>query len=221
MRDKDKLGISDEEPLDNLWRRTRWRPQPHALSAATGYQPGWEDGHEVGTALRQCNSRYLAIEDHLKHNGWQYTPSLNEPMTVLDLGAYTGYFCKRLHDTFGAQCVAVDNQPRLKASEGVRVIKELLNPGRIRRELGHFDVALCLSVLHHHADWYDYITALRESADLCFFETASLDEPLGSYRGYAAGAEEVLTDIGTIIARTPPMHGQHLRPLWAVPGIDS
>ena len=137
-------------------------------------------------------------------------------MTVLDLGAYTGYFCRRLHDDFGAQCTAVDNNPSLTESEGVTVIPRLLNPDGIR-ELGHFDVTLCLSVLHHHANWYDYLPALLDSADVVFIETANPNEQMNNqYKPFAIGAHREMEKIGKVIAETPPMYGNALRPLWVV-----
>jgi hypothetical protein len=186
-------------------------PRPHA-APARGYQPQWVDGREVGVGNRECASRYRAIKDYLTQN-----TNVHFMPTVLDLGAYTGYFCRRLHDDLGAQCTAVDNNPSLEESEGVTVIPRLLNPAGVR-ELGHFDVTLCLSVLHHHANWYDFLAALVESADVVFIETAHPQERMNNqYRPYVIGAHQEMQKIGKVIAETPPLYdSKYKRPLWVV-----
>ena len=56
-------------------------------------------------------------------------------------------------------------------------MREQLTPPAIRK-LGPFDVALCLSVLHHQPKWRAYLNALCASAELVFVETAHPDEVL-------------------------------------------
>lgn len=185
-------------------------PRPHRPNGPVGYQPGWVDGKEVGVGTRQCASRYKAIREYIQQSGASISP------TVLDIGAYTGYFCRRLVDDLGAQCTAVDNNPQLEESDGVRVIPKLLNPDEIRK-LGHHDVTLCLSVLHHHQNWFDYLSALVESADIVFIETAHPDERMSAHhKPYVIGAHREMQRIGKLIAETPPLYGNYLRPLWVV-----
>jgi hypothetical protein len=181
------------------------------VESLSGYQPDWVDGKEVGVGWRDCAARYQAIADHLK----AYGPL--SPPKVLDVGAYTGYFCRRLYSDFRAQCVAVDSNSRLRPSEGVTVINETITPDGIR-ELGHFDAALCLSVLHHHKNWYEYLGVLLEVADICYIETANPQENLGSHRAYAVGAHNELSKMGEVLCCTAPMTGEknHLRSLWVV-----
>ncbi len=191
----------------NLYRS----PHPPG-NTPTAYQPVWDmKNHcEVGTGWRDCDGRFQAIKNYLLEKGGH-----DYAFSVLEVGAYNGYFCRRLHDDFNAECLAVDNNPRLEEAPGVRVIPKLLNPDAIR-ELGHFDVTMCMSVLHHRQDWYDFIDALLKSADVIFIETANPNENLGQYKPYAVGAHLELGKIGTVIAQTAPMYGNHLRPLWVV-----
>jgi Methyltransferase domain len=167
--------------------------------------------------MRECNTRYLAIRDYLRaHNPANPISFKRYDFTVLDVGAYNGYFCHRLHDDFHAQCTAVDNQAALAPAPGVKVIKKLITPDGIR-ELGHFNVVLCLSVLHHWPNWHDYLKALLSAGDLVFIESANpAERGLGRYRDYAVGAQAQLSQIGTPIAHSLPIVGEQLRPLWAI-----
>jgi hypothetical protein len=98
----------------------------------------------------------------------------------------------------------------------VQVIKHLLTPATIG-QLGHFDVVLCLSVLHHWPNWRDYLDALLAAGDLVFIESANPAEVgLGRHRDDAVGAHVELSKIGTPIAHTRPIVGEHLRPLWVI-----
>ena len=183
--------------------------QPHPATGPVGYQPVWQGGKEVGHGTRECASRYEAIRDYIKAS------DAPRGFRVLDLGAYNGYFCRRLHEDFGAQCVAVDSCRELVPSPGVEVVNRQLSPQDVKR-LGRFDVTLCLSVLHHHANWGQYLSALLVSADLVFIETAHPGERLGEFSEYAQGAHREMSRLGRVIAQTPTMHQERLRPLWVV-----
>src|SRR5882762_5683307 len=111
-----------------------------------GYQPQWIDGKEVGTGWRDAAGRYDAIKRYLvARQGREDVRQFKDP-TVLEIGAYNGYFCHRLHDDFNAQCLAVDGQPFLTARPGTNVLHKLATPDDIVG-LGAFDIVLCLSVL--------------------------------------------------------------------------
>jgi len=80
-----------------------------------GYQPVWEDGREHGIGWRDANGRYEAIKRYLvtrmaRENDLKQFDS----PSVLDIGAYNGYICRRLADDFGAQYLAVDGQEFLE-----------------------------------------------------------------------------------------------------------
>jgi hypothetical protein len=172
------------------------------------YQPQWQDGREVEPGARDCASRYEAIAARIRQS------SAPENFTCLDLGANRGYFSRRLADDFAAQCIAVDSTPDLHGSPGVTVIPCQLHPSEIA-ELGHFDVTLCLSVLHHYpSKWPDYLLSVLESADLVFIENASSSEA----SGYPAlDVHRELAKLGGhIIAWTPTLSGNASRPLWVL-----
>lgn len=178
-----------------------------------GYQPLWVAGQEVGAGLRDCNGRYQALATYLRKISMR-------PRRVLEIGAYTGYFCRRLAEDFGAQCIAVDDHRGLEAYPGVEVIKARLDPLAIS-SLGRFDVVICMSVLHHHNNWHDYLTALLQAGDVLFIETANPLERLGTVqRQYALGAHQEISALGRVLTQTPPINGDvNQRPLWVVDQI--
>lgn len=171
----------------------------------SGYQPQWIDGREVGVGLRDCHGRYKAIAKHIpKTRG----------LRVLDLGAYNGYFCRRLVDDFDARCVAVDSAAELEPYCNVSVIRRHITPADIY-SLGRFDVALCLSVLHHYPNWAEYLRALLDTSTTAFVESANPAENLGFPKTqWAQGLHYGLQNVGHIIHWSANIHGTHLRPLW-------
>lgn len=175
------------------------------------YQPQWRDGREIGVGRRDAAGRYTAI---LRHLG---TP---KGLRVLDFGAYGGYFSLRLLHDGALACTAVDDSAALTAVQepGLTAINRRLTPSELA-ELGQFDAALCLSVLHHLPDWHDYLTVLREAAPLLYVETAHPAESLP--RAVAHSHSQAITDTidalgGTIIAHTPGYDAAHDRPLWVL-----
>lgn len=182
----------------------------------TGYQPKWEDGKEVGTGLRDCAGRYDAIKRYLtKRMADPNVRQLVDP-TVLEVGAYNGYFCHRLHDDFNAKCLAVDDRPFLTARPGTNVLHKLITPEEITG-LGAFDIVLCLSVLHHHGNWGEFLRAMSDSATVLFLELAHPDEHLNNdARTFTFAANRIMRASGAeVIAQTPPMGAERpLRPLY-------
>lgn len=176
------------------------------------YQPRWVDGREVGTAHRDAAKRYAAIAERLYgHEGF----------TVLDVGAYNGYFSLRLAEEFGASVVAADTHRGLRRSlaeagdDRVRGVYEKLTPARVR-EMGPFDVVLCLSVLHHVPEWEPLLEALHDSTRVLFVETATPKETLPKAIAHSDSAR--ITDAvaalgGEVIARTAGYKSRKLRPL--------
>lgn len=181
-------------------------PSPGAPPA--GYQPQWINGREVGTGLRDCSGRYRAIKEHLP----------DSVLHVLDIGAYNGYFCRRLVDDFSPRCVAVDDAPELQHYRNVTVIPRHITPDEIRW-LGDFDVVLCLSVLHHYPNWAEYLDAILSTGAQVFIESANPAENLGFPKSeWAAGLHNGLRTVGDVIYHSPNIHRTHLRPLWACAG---
>ena len=106
------------------------------------YQDVWEDGECREAGERDCDGRYRLIAETLPTGHF----------TALDIGAHTGYFARRIAESFPARVTAVDNYPGLVACHGVEVISERLGAARLA-QLPRHDVVLALSVLHHMADW--------------------------------------------------------------------
>lgn len=189
------------------------------------YQPVWEDGKEVGIGWRDCNTRYEAIKRYLIGRMGKQVPQVPSEPKVFDLGAYNGYFCRRLADDFQAQCTAVDGQPFLVDYESpsggqVTAIRQLYKPVDILAAPQQ-DIVLCLSVLHHWRDWREYLAALLSLAPVAFIETANPAENMNNdAKAYAADTELVLGrhPAATVLVETPPMnnHKDVLRKLWVV-----
>lgn len=173
------------------------------------YQPEWKDGREVGTGRRDAAGRYKLIADYLD--------GMRE-FHVLDFGAYGNYFSARLASDFGAHCVAVDDCAGLTEAPGVTVVNRRLSMPELV-DLGTFDVALCLSVLHHLPDWRAYLDALTSMAPLVFVETAWHLEILPKARAHRdsiAIHDAVLDAGGKILGYTPGYDASFQRPLWVI-----
>lgn len=173
------------------------------------YQPEWRGGRTVGTSRRDAEGRYHAIAEYLKGRSG---------FTALDLGAHQGYFSHRLADEFGAAVTAVDDYPGLQPRDGVTVIRRRLAAGEVT-QLGHFDVSLCLSVLHHLPRWRDMVDALLAVSDVLFVEIADPGEHLPRAVAHSASAH-IASYIerlgGRVLARTPGYDPEFSRPLWVI-----
>lgn len=168
------------------------------------------DGHLVKAGARDCGGRYDAIANQLDSRGF----------SVLDLGAYAGYFSIRLAHDFDAHVTAVDDYPtlaeRCRGWSNITVINQRLTAGEID-ELGRFDVVLALSVLHHMPDWSDTLDALAANSGRLFVETADPSETLPKAVAHCpelAAAVEALN--GTPIAHTCGYRSTIERTLWVV-----
>lgn len=190
-----------------------------------GYQPTWFGGQEHGLGWRDSAGRYDAIKRYLVARQARTDLRQYHCPTVLDVGAYNGYFCRRLADDFGARALAVDGQPFLEEyrspgplSGYVDVRHALWGPPDIDAA-PRFDIVVCLSVLHHHNNWSDMLDALSQCGSTLFIELANPLEHLSSdarVRAEAALHELQYTD-SQVIAQTAPMNEDpHLRPLFVV-----
>jgi hypothetical protein len=191
----------------------------------SGYQPIWDGEKEVGIGWRDCNTRYEAIKRYLIARMGEQIPQMPTSPHVFDLGAYNGYFCRRLADDFQARCTAVDGQPFLADYESpsggsVTAIRQLFTPTDIR-QMPDQDIVLCLSVLHHWREWRDYLEALLLLGTVTFIETANPAENMNAdAKAYAADTERMLHAYpsASILVETPPMnnHPNVLRKLWVI-----
>lgn len=181
------------------------------------YQPLWSDGRQVQDGIRECGTRYAAIARVLD-------AAIPGRPHILDFGAYGCYFGTRLAEDFSASVVAVDPEPFLVESyrEPRRGTIALINRRLAASEipdLGEFDAALCLSVLHHLPDWRDYLDALLASATILFVETPHPDETLPEAKAHShtrdiIAAMEALNAVP--IAETPGWDRDFVRTTWRI-----
>lgn len=175
------------------------------------YQDVLDDqGQPIKAGARDCGGRYDAIAAQLDGRGF----------SVLDLGAYAGYFSIRLAHEFDAQVTAVDDYPtlteRCRGWSNITVIGRRLTATDID-ELGRFDVVLALSVLHHMADWPNTLDVLAANSGRLFVETPDPAETLPKAVAHCpelAAAVEALG--GEPIARTCGYRSTIERTLWVV-----
>lgn len=152
--------------------------------------------------------RYQAIVDYLAGR---------RNLHVLDFGCFNSYYAARLAAEYAHHVVAVDNTP-LEPAEGVAIVNKHLGPKDIRR-LGHFDVGLCLSVLHHQKQPRNYLNTLLAVCDVLFVEAANPAEVLPGVDTHKNSAT-ILADIAkhhpTALCETPGWDSQHMRTLWVI-----
>lgn len=175
------------------------------------YQPGYKDGREVGTGERDAAGRYEAIKRELQgHTGF----------SVLDVGAYSGYFSYRLADDFGARCLAIDKVRTLEEREGVAVRRGLIYADELEAiEYGIWDVTLLLSVLHHMPDWRRAFAAVVGFSVVTFVEIPDPREvlPNAIMHPESAVMHEAAQAIGGIVVGwSPGYDSRYSRPTYAI-----
>ena len=149
--------------------------------------------------LRQSVARADLIDQHIAPNS-----------RILDFGAYKGVIAGRLAE-LGHSVVAVS--PELPKIAGVVAIRKRLTAAELA-EMGHYNVALCLSVLHHLPDWRDYVAALESIADVVFYEHAVADEDDKRVAGRPAFRALIQREVtGTVIGHHPGKDTGYPRPL--------
>lgn len=177
------------------------------------YQPGWKDGREVGTGQRDASGRYEAIRRELQGH---------DRFSVLDVGAYSGYFSVRLAEEFEATVIAADDFPALAQLdvEGVVTIPRRLDLEELTRLLDvGTDVVLLLSVLHHVRWWREMLAAVVTRARVVFVELPDDRERLPGAVAHAetSAMHKAVQDLGGIsIARTAGYDKRYDRPLYVL-----
>lgn len=181
------------------------------------YQPTWKDGREVAKGKRDGNGRYEAIAQYIRDR-----EGLPNDMRVLDFGAQSGYFSQRIAEDFGGHVVAIESNRKalahLAGHKNIRTRIAHYTPDQLRN-LGHFDVVLALSVLHHQPNWREYLDALTEIGTVVFVEVSHPDEqlPRAVAQGEAARITEAISDLTqTVLTETPGYDEAHLRPLFVI-----
>ena len=175
------------------------------------YQDTIDDtGRTRRPGTRECGSRYDAITAHLE----------GERFTVLDLGAYAGYFSIRLAYDYDAHVTAVDDYPalveRCRGWRNITVIADRLTPEQVDK-LGRFDVILALSVLHHIPRWEQMLEVLVANSDLLFVEPSNPAERLPKAQAHCPELAATVEALGGVeVARTAGHRSQIERSMWLV-----
>lgn len=145
---------------------------------AKPYQEVWVKGKSVSKVYqRPCEDRYKVIR--------HFAGRFERPFSVFDLGANLGYMSLRIAEDFPqATCVMADSKKQLpdicrkNDFSGVWLDRHFRGSELKRLALcEHFDVVLCLAVLHHFThDWQEAIDAVMGLGDLVFIETPSPED---------------------------------------------
>lgn len=135
----------------------------------TAYQPVLDGkGKVVAAGERDCDDRWQAIAA-------EFHRLSGLPFTLLDVGAYTGYFSRRATAEYACRAFAVDDNPKLQPAPNVRVHRGRVDAGWIARQ-PRFDVILALSVLHHMPDWRDVLRELQACRGFAVVEVPAPNE---------------------------------------------
>lgn len=155
------------------------------------------------------DTRFDAIADYLGDRPVEH---------VLDFGALNTVMARRFIDRYHCHVVAVDDTPELHQADGVDTVNRRLGPADIRR-LGHFQVGLALSVLHHQKQWRNTLNALLDTCDTLFVELAHPDEILpgvDTHKNSQAMHDEVTKRGGHVLCETPGWDARYLRTLYVL-----
>lgn len=140
------------------------------------------------------------------------------PHHVLDFGALNHVMAARFVDRYSCHVVAIDDSTELQPTLGVDVDRRRYGPTDLRR-LGHFDVTLALSVLHHQKQPKNYLRALVDISEVLFVEIPHPDEILpgvATHKHTPAIQTEIEKLGGTIICETPGWDSRFLRNTYAI-----
>jgi hypothetical protein len=153
------------------------------MSPGRPYQDMWRGGELVQKGRRACSERYQLIRRALGER-------LPQGFSVLDVGAWNGYFSRRLEEDLGARCTLWDRRepPDLEGT-GLRYVQGEVT-GSSAGEVEPHDVVLLVSVLHHLADWKEVLDALLAHCHLAVLELA-VPEERAHIRGVPAAAQVV------------------------------
>lgn len=113
---------------------------------------------------------------------------------VIDLGCNEGYFCLKLSQIGIKEIIGVDaNRDRIEKARFVMDLSRVKNIRLIQEDiynleklqLGHFDLALCLGLLHRVPDPYGLLAIVTQLADSIILEWSEIisDEPIMRFWG--------------------------------------
>src|SRR3990167_9862017 len=142
------------------------------------YQPVWVKGkvNSYYKFQRESEDRYVPIHE--------LASKFKRRFSVLDIGSNYGYFDIRLMETFDCVCVLLDDkivEPILKENlmlDRSVVVRRKVHPKELEAlaRSEHFDIVLCLSVLHHFEDYERVYRAARQLGWWTIFEIPGADD---------------------------------------------
>ncbi|SFD14329.1 DUF120 domain-containing protein [Streptomyces aidingensis] len=184
----------------------------------TSYQPVWRGGQAVAEGERECADRWEPIREVLA--------AVEQPFTVLDLGAAQGYFSARAAEEFGCRVSAIDSDRAVAqaASSLVTPYVRRVDASGLRHMARH-DVVLALSVLHHFGDWRAVLRQVRACRRWAVVEVphpgerwlrsaAARHQLAAIHDAVAAVAERRLGEF----ERTGRDGSRHMRPMYLLRG---
>jgi SAM-dependent methyltransferase len=178
------------------------------------YQDIWVNGQVKQAGDRLCEDRYAPLKEFLL----QY----ERPFTVLDLGASEGYFSFRIAQDFPATCVMVDDTEDLEnlchLNEGKIIYlrkKVTLQDLMHLSSCEHFDVVLCLNILHHFENWKRIAPVVLSLGDHVIVETPAKDE-VDACNGHLVASlyRWLITHTPNILGQSDSHLGPYRRPIW-------
>jgi len=170
------------------------------------YQDIWIKG-SVTPGVRECAARYPVIKKVLE----QY----KRPFTVLDIGANLGYFSFRIAEDFPeATCVLIESKygkhltqlGKDNESTNVIILNNTLTADKLINlsQCEHFDVILCLNIIHHLDDPTKSIAAIEKLGETVIIETPSPNDK-------GACGQTKLTEIYSHVEKNYSMIGSFSR----------
>ena len=186
----------------------------HGANIHEQYQDIVVNNEVVSAGVRECASRYKAIVPLLD--------KYKRRFTVLDIGASQGYFSFKIAENYNASVVMIEGNysPEWHVAEDLYTIcnknTHLDNVIFLHKHLSvknlenlaeceHFDVVLCLNVVHHFGDdWKRAADAIFKLGDHVIVESPPVTDKVFANNKNIHGLEEYLTEHnGQIIAQTP------------------
>jgi len=158
----------------------------------------------------RCASRYNAIKSVLD--------KFKRPITVLDIGAASGYMAFRIAHDYPSTCVMVSDPShedislkklcKLNTSlDNVVLLSKRISAKELKlmSQREHFDVVLALNVLHHFPkkDWKEAAESILRLGDCIIIETPPVEDKRTCGQGNISGISEFIQKHdNTLIAKT-------------------
>lgn len=158
--------------IDEFKDESAWSYQTIIINGKIAYESdNWSGGKEV---IFKRYAGFRCVLDRYKR-----------PFKILDIGANSGFFGIKVAEDYESVVVMVDRNERLKKicarntdRHNIIYLKRSLSLDDIKKliQTEHFDVILAFHVLHHQADWKEWIDALFDLGDNVIIETPPVND---------------------------------------------